>query len=89
MSQIHKLYSKWLATLARQPLETTLLPSQRGFRSGHQALESIHFLLRTLEVRSEWDLPTVLLRLDASKAFDRLYHSAIFSMWGRSPFTPV
>ena len=88
MSQIHKLYSKWLTSLARQPLEATLLPSQSGFRSGYQALESIHFLLRTLEVRSEWDLPTVLLRVDASKAFDRLYHSAIFSMLRSSPLHP-
>ena len=88
MSQIHKLFSKWLTSLARQPLESTLLPSQCGFRSGYQALESIHFLLRTLEVRSEWDLPTVLLRLDASKAFDRLYHSAIFSMLRNSPVHP-
>ena len=88
MSQIHKLFSKWITSLSKQPLENILLPSQSGFRSGYQALESIHFLLRTLEVRFEWDLPTVLVRLDASKAFDRLYHSAIFGMLAHSPLHP-
>ena len=49
MSQLHKLYIKWLMGFVKMPLEGWLPNNQYGFRSCHQAAEVIFSVVLTRE----------------------------------------
>ena len=80
LSQIHKLYCHWLVAETRPSLLRELLPSQHGFRWGFQATEVTHGILKILEQRFEWQQPTIVTKTDLQRAFDSIYHSAVFEM---------
>ena len=88
MNQIHKLYTKWLLILATPRLDSLISEHQMGFRQHRQASEAIFTLHCLTEVAQEWDQPLTLLRLDISKAFDRMRQSSILRMLMQSGLPP-
>ena len=59
-----------------------------GFRKTRQASEALFTLHRLTELVQEWELPLTILRLDISKAFDRMHQSAILKMLTESTLHP-
>ena len=64
-------------------------PNQYGFRGHHQASEVIFSILQIRETSREWARWFGVLKLDVTKAFDRLDHAAILEHLQRSPLTPT
>ena len=89
MSQIHKLYIKWLMGYVKAPLESWMpnngFNNQYGFRSRHQAAEVIFSVILTREKCLEWIHGFGIAKLDVSKAFDRLSHDQILYHLDQSP----
>ena len=56
-----------------------LMPSQCGFRPAFQAAELVQSLLRVLKHRYEWQQSVSLTKTDPQRAFDSIYHSAIYA----------
>ena len=77
MNQTHKLYTKWLLAIATPILDSHILENQIGFRRTRQPSEALFTLHRLTEIAQEWEQPLTILRLDLSKAFDRMKQSAI------------
>ena len=77
MNQLHKLYTKWILLLISPSLDSTIAENQLGFRKTRQPAEAIFTLHRLTELSQEWEQPLTILRLDLSKAFDRMSQSAI------------
>ena len=77
--QIQKLYSKWLYAMISLIADQSLPPAQHGFRRKRQCAE-VHAIVNKLrEVGQEWRMPFVILKIDISKAFDKVYRGAIIS----------
>ena len=89
MNQLHKLYTKWILLLVAPTLDSTISENQLGFRRTRQPAEAIFALHRLTELSQEWEQPLTILRLDLSKAFDRMSQSAILSMLHDSPLSPA
>ena len=87
MSQIHKLYVKWLMGYVKAPLEAWMPNNQYGFRSRHQAAEVIFSVVLTREKCLEWTKSFGVAKLDVSKAFDRLSHDQILFHLNKSPLS--
>ena len=85
MNQLHKLYTKWLLALSTPALDSLVSEHQLGFRRTRQASEAIFVLHRLTELVQEWEMPLTILRLDISKAFDRMRQSSILQMLVDSP----
>ena len=77
MSQVQKLYTRWLTLEVGTASETQLIGEQHGFRKCRQAPEVMHSIMRTLEVQEEWGRHVTLVKLDLQKAFDKVLQTAI------------
>ena len=89
MNQIQKLYTKWILLLATPILDPLLTEHQSGFRRTRQASEPLFTLHRLTELVQEWEQPLTLLRLDLSKAFDKMTQSSILKMLLDTPPPPL
>ena len=87
MSQIHKLYVKWLMGYVKAPVESWMPNNQYSFRSRHQAAEVIFSVVLTREKCLEWTHGFGVAKLDVSKAFDRLSHDQILYHIDKSPLS--
>ena len=85
MNQLHKFFTKWLLLLSTPTLDTLLSEHQLGFRRHRQASEALFTIHRLTELAMEWEQPMTIMRLDISKAFDRMRQSAILPMLYESP----
>ena len=84
-NQLHKLYTKWLLILSTPTLDSLIIENQLGFRFFRQASEALFVIHRLTELTQEWEMPLTTLRLDLSKACDRMKQSAILQMLAQSP----
>ena len=64
----------WMQTLP--PL--VYLSFQCGFIPSAQAANGVYVINRAAELSREWKRPMFVAQLDLSKAFDRVFHSAVF-----------
>ena len=78
LPQIQKIYSRWLLTQIAEHADRYIPPTQHGFRARRQCSEIHHILGRLREEGQEWRASFVVLKLDISKAFDKISRSAIF-----------
>ena len=86
--QLQKLYCKWLYALFAPAADQMLPPAQHGFRRKRQCAE-VHAVINKLrEVGLEWRQPFVILKIDISKAFDKIHHSAIIAAIRETPGNP-
>ena len=88
MSQIQKLYSKWLLSQMTPILDPIMSEHQAGFRPNRQASEILHVISKLIELSIEWQQPLTIVRLDLKKAFDRVKQSAILNTLENSPLSP-
>ena len=88
MSQIQKLYSKWLLSQMTPILDPIISEHQAGFRPNRQASEILHVISKLIELSIEWKQPLTIVRLDLKKAFDRVKQSAILNTLETSPLPP-
>ena len=79
-NQTHKLYTKWLLILATPTLDAQIMENQLGFRRTRQPSEALFTPHRLTELAQEWEQPLTIMRLDLSKAFDRMKQSSILQM---------
>ena len=88
MSQVQKLYSKWLLSIMTPALDPLISENQAGFRRHRQASEILHTISKLIELHLEWQAPLTIMRLDLKKAFDRLKQSSILETLEASPLAP-
>ena len=88
MSQIQKLYSKWLLSQMTPILDPLISEHQAEFRPNTQASEILHVISKLIELSVEWQQPLTIVRLDLKKAFDRVKQSAILNTLAQSPLSP-
>lgn len=60
-----------------QPYIDLKKPANHGFRGGWQAAELVHFIRSLSERREEWQLHSMLAKLDIQKAYDNVLWTAI------------
>ena len=77
MSQVQKLFTRWIVTEITHVCDAAILNEQHGFRRARQAPEVMHSMLRILESQQEWGGHITVVKLDLQKAFDTVYQSAI------------
>ena len=86
--QLQKLYSKWLYALFAPAADQMLPSAQHGFRRKRQCAE-VHSIINKLrEVGLEWRQPFVILKIDISKAFDKIHRSAVIAAIREVPASP-
>ena len=78
LPQLQKIYARWLLTQIAEHADRCIPPTQHGFRPRRQCSEIHHVLGRLREEGQEWRATYVVLKLDITKAFDKLARSAIF-----------
>ena len=90
MSQVQKLYSKWLLCNMTPVLDPHISEHQAGFRRNRQASEVLQVISKSLliELYQEWQAPITIMRLDMRKAFDRIKQSAILETLETSSLPP-
>jgi len=69
---IYKIISKVVANKLKPLLHLLILPEQTGYVEGHQILDGIilsHEVIHSLKILKK---PSMILKLDLSKAFDKL-----------------
>ena len=88
MSQLQKLYSKWLLAQMTPTIDPLISEHQAGFRRNRQASEILHIISKLIELALEWQTPLTIMRLDMRKAFDRVKQSAILETLENSPLHP-
>ena len=88
MSQIQKLYGKWLVAQAAPVLDQDLPETQFGYRRGRQPAEALHVIARIVAQQVEWSTHVTLIKLDLRKAFDSLNQSCILRMLLQSRVHP-
>ena len=71
--------SETLQYRARDLMESKLPEEQFGFRRGRGCDDAIHILRLVVEKSAEWGEELWLAALDVEKAFDKVYHSELFS----------
>ena len=77
MSQVQKLYSKWLLAQMTPIIDPMISEHQAGFRRHRQASEILQVISKLIELSLEWQQPLTIVRLDMRKAFDRVKQSTI------------
>ena len=77
MSQVQKLYSKWLLAQMTPTIDPLISEHQAGFRRQRQASEILQVISKLIELSLEWQHPLTIVRLDMRKAFDRVKQSTI------------
>ena len=88
MSQVQKLYSKWLLSQITPALDPLISEHQAGFRRRRQASEILQVISKLIELHLEWQQPLTIVRLDLKKAFDRITQSQILNTLEQSPLHP-
>ena len=88
MSQIQKLYSKWLLAQMNPIIDPLISEHQAGFRRNRQASEILQIIGKLIELALEWQTPLTIMRLDMRKAFDRVKQSSILKTLEDSPLHP-
>lgn len=82
-----KIYSKLLANRLLDLTPLLLGPEQVGFVRGKQAPDGTRRMINLIHHAETWQVPSLLLALDAEKAFDRVhweYLSQVLTKFGLS-----
>ena len=88
MSQVQKLFSKWLLAQMTPIIDPLISEHQAGFRRLRQASETLQVISKLIEMSLEWEQPLTIVRLDMKKAFDRVKQSSILHTLAASPLHP-
>ena len=77
MTQLQKLYTRWILSQCGQDIDKHIAETQSGFRRHRQAAETLYTIQRTIETHLEWAQPLTIIKVDLQKAFDTIYQSSI------------
>ena len=77
MTQVQKLYTKWILSQCSTALDKQIDEHQSGIRRQRQAAETLYTIQRVIEIHLEWAHPLTILKVDLQKAFDSIYQSTI------------
>ena len=83
-----KLYSKILANRLENIIPDLIHPDQAGFIKDRQAGDNTRRVVHLIQKANRKRIPTVVLTLDAEKAFDRVEWSFLFATLTRYGFAP-
>ena len=78
MSNLYKIFAKTLLKRIEGPLDEHQPIEQAGFRKDFSVIDHIHAVRQILEKYKEYQLIYYIAFIDYSKAFDSLYHGAIW-----------
>lgn len=78
MSCLYKLFTSTLLRRITKQLDENQPVEQAGFRKHFSTTDHIHTLTQIIEKYLEFDKPLYICFIDYSKAFDSLYHEAIW-----------
>lgn len=82
-----KIFAKLIAQRLIDILPLLIHPDQSGFTKGRQTMDATHRLINIIHLAREQRKPSLLLALDAGKAFDRIhwnYLAQVLSAFGFS-----
>ena len=88
MSQVQKLFTRWIVAEITMNCDQGLVNEQHGYRRCRQAPEVMHSMLRVLESQQEWGGHITVVKLDLQKAFDTVFQSAILQGLAKTPAHP-
>ena len=79
-SLVAKLINKMLLNRLRPKIDPYLRYNQNGFRPGRSTITQVLALRRIIEGVKKYNLPSIMVFIDFSKAFDSINHQAMFKI---------
>ena len=89
MSQVQKLFAKWLMINLSPKLDPLIAENQLGFRRGRQATEAMYTIQKLIEQSWEWEHHLTIMRLDIRKAFDTIHQSSLLKALEAQGVDPI
>ena len=89
MTQLQKLYTRWLLAQCSHIIDSQIAETQSGYRKNRQAAEPLYTIQRTIEIHLEWGHPLTILKIDLQKAFDTVHQSTILTTLQHTPMNPL
>ena len=80
LSVVSKLFESVLLTRLRNVRDERVRKNQAGFRPGRGCIDQIFTLRQVLELRNEFQQPTIIAFLDFTAAFDSLHRDSLWAI---------